>query len=154
VADEGSVGPEPGAPEFLAQHDDPGLAGLVRRGVEGTAEERRRAQERKEVRGRFHRQDSLRVSGALEIAASHLVGRELLEAAVLVGPIPKVRDGDGTLKPGARFVDADKAVRLGERKGAQQDGVQDAEEGRVGSDAQGEAKEGHRREPWRAEQGA
>jgi len=89
----------------------------------------------------------LRPFAQVERPAVH--GRHSLEGPVLRAPVDEVGSGGG--KPGKplRGVDRDdhhQAIGIGEGERAQEDGVDDAEDGGVGTDAQRQRQHRHRGE--------
>jgi hypothetical protein len=87
--------------------------------------------------------------GEADVLAPGVVGDHLLEAVAALREVPHVerRRPDELARPAgrslpARRVDAHQLVRRGERQGPQRQGLDDAEDQRVGADAQGQREDG------------
>ena len=89
------------------------------------------------------------VAGEIEAGAAEVVGGDVLEDAGLLLPVVELGGGsDGTVALGRREQELDDAVgvRIGER--LEQHGVDDGEDGGVGSDAEGQGGDGCEGEAW------
>ena len=155
-AEHASIRAEPLPPETVADDDGAPVGAEIAR-LEGAAEERRRAQELEEARADLRQEDPLRTSATGQRAAGELrpdVGRHLLERRAPLLPVAKVQVGGAIGQvladvPGPHDRDA---IGVVVREVAQDDGAEDAEDGRVRPDAQRERQHGDGRKPWALQQ--
>ena len=149
------VGAEGALPEAVAQDDDRRLAGRVFIRPQQPSVERLRAEQVEQAGGRQNPFDPLRVLAGQQRAGAALRNRHLLERSVFgadVDELPRRR-------PVLRDVDAWRSqpqhrepVRVGIRQRLEQQRVDDAEDGGVGADADGERDDDHQRQRGRAPQ--
>ncbi len=105
-----------------------------------------------------HGRHPFRVPHAGQGRAPELVRRHSREDPLSFLDVPVARRGKRQVARGrempvrVRGVESDQAVRLRERKGLQEEGLENREHGRAGADAQGQREKGHRGESWRAQQ--
>jgi hypothetical protein len=139
---------QPGAPETLGEDDHIILASyLIVSRLEPPAQQRRHPKDTIKRRSDAERIDFLRLAQAREIKRIVGVEKQTLECLLMVAPVDERRAGDRVLLAARKSLkDIHEASRLGIRLGPQQDGVDGAEDCRVGADAQSQSKDGHRRE--------
>ena len=134
------IGREMAVPESVAEHGDLVFAGLVLPRREGPAEERRDTEQGEEVRLDGQGGDVVRPALDAEVHVLRPAKqRHVLEGAVLRFPVDEIRSGEG-IRAGRRFrlVEAQQLFRVAVRQGPQQDGFDDAENGGVGADSDGQ----------------
>src|SRR5215470_5200453 len=114
-----------------------GRAGRVFVGREPAAEGRSNAEQREEIRVDHGAPETSGSARAGESQAANAEDREILEDGVLLAPVEKIGIGDAADLTGSRDggLYAYDAVRLREGKRAEQDSVDDGEDGGVGADA-------------------
>ena len=155
-ADDARVGAETPRPQSVAEDRLARTAEVVVAGREAAAKRRLRAHHVEEV-GRHHGAAQLfRILPAEERAQRAVVGRERLDAGALRAPVlePRVRR-DVAIEAllGVLHPHHHDAIRVPVGKLAQQERLDDAEDGGVGSDAERQRQERGEREPLRVSQG-
>jgi hypothetical protein len=84
---------------------------------------------------------ALRLIAAFENHAARGEGRHVFKAPAMRFPFFEIRIRGDVVRPvGARRPDQDEILRLGKRQGTQEHGVDDAEDRRVGADAEGQGQ--------------
>lgn len=149
------VSSEAALPEGVAEDHDVILARLVLARRPGSAQDRIHAEQGEEIGFRRDAPDMVGLPLAAEV---HLARPKeqghVGKRAVLRFPVDEIRPGEGILAGrGLGFVKPDQAVRIGIGERAQQDGIDDAEDGGVGPNAGGQGQDGYRRESTGFEQG-
>ena len=147
AADHGRVGPEHALPGARAE-DREAIAGAVAVRANRSAERGRGAEHVEEAVRHFRSDQPLRLPSALgQIEDQPAVGCEALERTAVLLDVQEVRGRMRVFRGGRQrpphHRDALRVV-VGERP--QEDGVDHAEEGRVGSDAEGQGRDRHQRE--------
>jgi hypothetical protein len=140
VADDVGVGAEARSPETVAQDGDVS-SGLIFGGDEGSPQQRLGAQDIEETRADCARFDVESFTRAGKCRRARVVGGDGFESAVLRSEIDEIGIAEravhivevhiGALEP-------DEALALRKRKRLENDGVDDAEDGGVGADAEGQ----------------
>ena len=133
AADSRGVGMEAAAPEAVAEE------GFMIAVAEGAAEFRGDAEDGEEAGGGAARDDLVGLSGAVNGHVVAQVPAGFFEKVAAVAPGQVVVGGDAILGAfGAGFFDAYEARGGFIERGAEKDGIDDAEDGGVGADSEGE----------------
>ena len=147
-------------PHGVAENYDVVVSELVFFGKKGATEDRLHAQDREEIARNRSPLKCFRMIAVRERESSEGVDRHLLEGMILVLPVEVVggrnRKGGHAWKAFWRrhVPDLDEAIGVLERQWAQKNGVDDAEDGGIRTDAQGEDQYRGNRETWSLEQNA
>ena len=156
LADDVGPGGEAAPPEGIAEHDDVAPSRIVVALEQRPAERRRRAQHR-EVSGReLLADDAFGPIGAGDRERAIPVDLHRVEERGLLPPGVEVEAG--ALRVAALLAvpggDPDQAVGVAVGQRRQQDAIDEAEDGEVGADAEGDGGDGGGGEPRTAEEGA
>jgi hypothetical protein len=149
---------EAASPILMAEHDDEVAAGLVFVGVEGATDNRMNAEERKETRGcegGLHA-TGITLAGEIETGGHVDVDGHFGKAAIVGLKVLEIAGRETELGP-SRHVsvrDFDQTLRLEIRERPEKRGVDGAEDGGVGADAESQGQDGDGGEPWRLAQHA
>ena len=155
-ADDVGVAAELALPESVADDHDVAAVGGVFLRCEGAAEHDGRAEEAEVGFGDVDAVDLLgNGAGEVEAGTAEVVGGDILKDAGLGSPGVEVdRRGRGAVAFRKGVHELDHAVRFGIGERLEQDGVDDGEDGGVGSDAEGESGDGSYGERWTADEHA
>ncbi len=154
---EPAVGAEPTLPEAVGDDRRTGRAREAVLGEQGAPDGRRQTQHPEDVRRHLGRLDPLRVAAPGERDAAVVVRGHVAERAALLLEVAviDVRETPPVLSPPlVDHADGEEPVGVAVREGAQNDGVRDAEDRGVDSDAQREAPHRHDDEPPTSDQRA
>ncbi len=148
AAHDGGVGAKTARPQPLGEDDHVVVPGRVFVGSEGPAQQWLDAERLKEPRRDAGGPERLGLATASDIERAELHQPHPLERAGLALPVQEVRRRYGKTRHARESVgrrrvpDEREAIGVGEREGAQQDGVHHAEDRGVGSDAQRQHDDG------------
>ena len=147
-ADDGGVGAEAPPPERVAQDElAPRVRPVVRR-LEAPAERRADAEQVEVVRADPHARDALGLAALRQRRLPEADDRGRLKGARLVAKVGEGRKPDVVgVAFGLPVAEEDEPVRRGVGQRLEERRVEDAEDGRVGADADREGGERDRREP-------
>ena len=156
-ADDGGVRLESPSPQPVTQHHDLLQAGLFLRARERPAHLRGHAKQRKETGGDDGALEALGFPDPGEVEADCVVGRDVLEGVGAIPVIGELAGGHGDLV-GARPVqiarNKDEAVGVVIRERAEEHGVDDRENRRIGADAERQRQDDDDRKPRMCAEGA
>ena len=139
------ISAEAALPETLSEQDDLVFARLIFLIGEHAAQNRLKAQHRKQSRGRFAALQTLGAIDAREIEIVGVDGGDFREQLSLFAIVDVIGDRGGGRIQADGFVlvlDDDDALRMREGERAQQSGIDHAEDGSVGADAECQRKHG------------
>src|SRR5438270_652308 len=149
------------APEKYVGYDgDAGFRGIVCGRIEARAERWLHAEQREDVRGSARPVDPFRFRTVRQVEVRVFKSSDRLELRRQPLPLEKIRVSrghslaNGTAERRIFFPDHHDPFRIAQRKGTKQDGVNDAEDGRVRADAEGEDCDRRERKPRRLSQHA
>ncbi len=158
AADDRGIAAESPLPQRIAQDDDGiALRHFVLFGPEGAAEGGMDAEQRKIRLGDVFGRDALPLVHAGEGRAGVREEGHVLERAALRAPVAVVRHGGAPafhLRPLDIAPQFDQAGRRGIRERAEDDGIDDAENGGVGANAEGQGENRHEGECGAVTQGS
>ncbi len=155
LADDGWVPAELALPEGMTQHYDFVFAELVFVGAEGAAERGANAQNVEVVGRDAHATQQGWLAGAGQGRGPAALGRHVFENLVLLDPVQIVEGGDAVgAAVGPLLQHAHDALGIGVGERVEQDRVDEAEDGRIGADAEGEGEKGDKSEAGALEQSA
>src|SRR5262249_53578467 len=149
LADDGGVGTETLFPEAVAQDNDFILSIFAVFGPKAESVNGSNSQDVKEIYGHVLDDDLFGVAVASKVAAHVGNGRHSGENVVLFPPVGEVgRTGDIMKFPPAcvAFPDHNQFLRALVRQSSKEDGVDDGENGGVGTDAESQGQHGNGRE--------
>ena len=124
-------------------------AGAIFIGPKDAPVKRLNTKHRKEATTHERGANRLRFSVASDVETGAMVEGHLLEDIILFLPIEEVRCGDrearhsGETRLGRDMPELDEAIRIAERQGLQQDGVDHAEDGGIGANTEGHDEDGN-----------
>ena len=142
LTDDGFVAAETVMPEAIAEDGFELFADLSFFGEKIAAEKNGLTEDVEELRSAGGRLDALRLRAGAEAQGAAGPCGDGLEGGVLALPVEEVTGGDAVVVAVDLGPDHDDAVGLVVGKGSEERGVDDAEDGGVGADAEGESEDG------------
>ena len=144
---------EPCLPEAVAEDDDLCRSGLILTVREGAADDCADAEDVEVVRGNRERIQHRRLAGASQRELLVLIRGDAVEGMRPLAPGDEFMAGQGAAgRVGAPFVQRDQALRIAVGQRLQQHGVEQAEDGHGGGDAERQDADHHRAERARVAQ--
>jgi hypothetical protein len=146
--DDGRVGAEAALPEVVGEDDDGvGVDGLVIGGEDGTAEGGTEAEGFEPVAGDEGGGDDLAAVACGEAGRAAELGSEAVEGGGVLAELAEHGVGEGPVGPGFALagtgeLELDEAMRVGEGERAKEELIEEGEDGGVGTDADGQGKDG------------
>jgi hypothetical protein len=138
-AEDAGIGGEALRPQALAEQDHARRPGPVVLRQQPAAEARVDSQQREEVRGRERGLRGLGAAGGADVGLEVRVEEsQVNEAPAALAPVQVIGVTDPDFGCAAQRLELDQAIRGGEGKGAEEEGIDDAEDRRVDADPGGQ----------------